>query len=121
MLLLRRLALAAALLFQSGIAGAQVCQDYQLEDYKQKYGSAEQCWKGEQGMRGATRACCEQALGEPANGKPLSGTCECNVYIDPPEYCPKYGNDGPARKACGQRNQSWLDRCNEWLKTACKP
>jgi hypothetical protein len=116
---LASLAIAAALC--AGTAAAQSCEPFQLENYKQRYRSPEECWANEHGMKGATQACCEQALGRPAGAKPLFGTCECGVFMDPPEYCPKYQPGSAERKACASRNQEWLSQCNAWQISVCKP
>lgn len=47
---------------------AATCEPHQLESYRRRYASAEQCWAREQTQRGSSRECCERAhaLGRPA-------------------------------------------------------
>lgn len=40
-----------------------VCEEYQLQAYRRRYTSSDQCWTGERRMRGATPECCERAFG----------------------------------------------------------
>ena len=47
--------------------------------------------------------------------KPEGGACECNTYMQTPEIC---SNSGDA-KACRERNQQWIDRCQTWANANC--
>jgi uncharacterized membrane protein len=60
----------------------------------------------------------EEAAGNPAQ-KPADGICQCDVYLEPPEYCAKFGT--PKREECRRRNDRWIDRCTDWLKSSCGP
>jgi len=46
------------------------CPDYVVDHYRKTYTSANQCWAGEQRMKGASEACCNAAFG--------GGAFDCN-------------------------------------------
>src|SRR5690349_3116471 len=62
----------------------------------------------------------ECLVNRPGASKPSGGTCECNVYIEAPEYCAKLPF-GPSRDKCRMRNDAWLEECHAWLRATCIP